>query len=267
MENQFIKGGIYVFENDVKKEVYVGQTINFETRKHNHENGSHREELYNFIIDFDTKYKEVYEFYNLTHEDKNDLSILENCICKKYEDIGYELLNRAQIYTDFRRRLSKKFCNIVGGKDFVVINDKDIQNIRVTIDELRRYIVNEIIIYGGIIRKSDVKNIKDIISKSEYLYHWWKESIRYSESFKNRDFREIFWDIGIDIEDKYDYIKETWNFIVTGFSQRMGRYNNDDAFIANILNSDRVKKNYCNIVYNTKAIYINWYIENKGMFT
>ena len=43
MENQFIKGGIYVFENDVKKEVYVGQTINFETRKHNHENGSHRE--------------------------------------------------------------------------------------------------------------------------------------------------------------------------------------------------------------------------------
>ncbi|MCI7204483.1 MAG: hypothetical protein MSA15_00570, partial [Clostridium sp.] len=134
----------------------------------------------------------------------------------------------------------------------------------------RRYIVNEIIIYGGIVRKSDVKNIIEIIlnkPKSDYLYYWWKESIRYSESFKNHDFIKIFWDIGIGIQDRYDHIKEKWSFIVTGFEQRIDRYNNDDAFIANILNSQRVKRHYCNIIYNTKAIDINWYIENKNMFT
>lgn len=45
LDNKFIKGGIYVFENNIKKEVYVGQTINFKKRKYNHENGSHREKF------------------------------------------------------------------------------------------------------------------------------------------------------------------------------------------------------------------------------
>lgn len=270
MENQFIKGGIYVFENNVKKEVYVGQTINFENRKYNHENGSHREDLYEFIRNIDTSYKEIYEFYDLTNDNRNDLSILEDYICNKYKEIGYKALNKAPIHIDVTRsKLSNEFCNMVGGKHFVVIKDNDIQEMRETINELRRYIVNEIILYGGIVRKSDIKNIMDIIiykSKSDYLYHWWKESLRYSESFKNRDFREIFWDIGIGVDDKYDCIKEIWNFIVTGFDQRIDRYNNDDAFIANTLNNEKVKKHYCNIVYDVKSIDINWYIENKNLF-
>ncbi|EGT2204550.1 hypothetical protein DFW37_17930 [Clostridioides difficile] len=54
---------------------------------------------------------------------------------------------------------------------------------------------------------------------------------------------------------------------MTGFEQRIDRYNNDDALISNILNSQRVKKHYCNIVYDVKSIDINWYIENKNMFT
>ena len=271
LESQFIKGGIYAFENNVKKEVYVGKSVNFENRKYQHENGSHREDLYNFVKCSNTKFKEIYEFYDLTDKDDNDLFILEDYICKKYKEIGYKVLNKSPIHIDITRsKLSNEFCNIVGGKHFVVIKDNDIQEMRETINELRRYIVNEIILYGGIVRKSDIKNIMDIIiykSKSEYLYHWWKESLRYSESFKNRDFRKIFWDIGIGVDDKYDCIKETWNFIVTGFDQRIDRYNNDDAFIANILNSERVKKYYCNIVYDVKSIDINWYIENKNMFT
>ncbi len=271
MENQFIKGGIYAFENNVKKEVYVGQTINFENRKYNHENGSHREDLYEFIRNIDTSYKEIYEFDNLTNDNRNDLSILEDYICNKYKEIGYKVLNKAPIHIDATRsKLSNEFGIIVGCKHFIVINDNDIQEIRETINELRRYIVNEIILYGGIVRKSDIKNIMDIItykSKSGYLYHWWKESLRYSESFKNHDFREIFWDIGIGIDDKYDCIKERWNFIVTGFEQRIDRYNNDDAFIASILNSERIKRHYCNIIYDIKSIDINWYIENKNMFT
>lgn len=271
LKNEFIKGGIYAFENNIKKEVYVGQTINFEKRKYNHENGSHRDDLYEFIRNLDTRYKEIYEFDNLTNDNKNDLSILEEYICNKYEAIGYKILNKAPIHIDVTRsKLSNEFSMIVGGKSFAVIKDSDIQEIRETINELRRYIVNEIIIYGGIVRKSDIKNIIEIIlhkPKSDYLYYWWKESIRYSESFKNHDFIKIFWDIGIGIEDRYDYIKEKWNFIVTGFEQRIDRYNNDDAFIASILNSERIKKHYCNIIYDTKSIDINWYIENKAMFT
>ncbi|EGT2204549.1 GIY-YIG nuclease family protein [Clostridioides difficile] len=203
LENQIIKGGIYAFENNVKKKVYVGQTINFENRKYNHENGSHREDLYEFIRNIDTSYKEIYEFYDLTNDNRNDLSILEYYICNKYKEIGYKVLNKAPIHIDVTRsKLSNEFCNIVGGKHFVVIKDNEIQEMMETINELRRYIVNEIILYGGIVRKSDIENINDIIlyqSKSEYLYHWWNESIRHSKSFKNRDFRTIFWDIGIDI--------------------------------------------------------------------
>ncbi|MDD7753560.1 MAG: hypothetical protein PUJ51_03495 [Clostridiales bacterium] len=271
MDNKFIKGGIYVFENNIRKEVYVGQTINFKIRKYNHENGSHREDLYEFITNLDTRYKEIYEFDNLTNDNRNDLSILEDYICNKYKEIGYKVLNKSPIHIDVTRsKLSNEFSMIVEGKSFAVIKDNDIQEIRETINELRRYIVNEIIIYGGIVRKSDIKNIMDIImykSKSDYLHYWWEESLGYSESFKNRDFRKIFWDIGIGIQDRYDHIKEKWSFIVTGFEQRIDRYNNDDAFIANILNSQRVKRHYCNIIYNTKAIDINWYIENKNMFT
>ena len=270
MDNEFIEGGIYAYENTSQKLAYVGQTLNFDSRKTQHEQGSHRTDLHDFIIDFDTKYKKIYEFYNLTKDDKNDLSILEDYICKKYESIGYKLMNISPIHTDVTKKLSEKFCNLVGGKDFVVINDKDIQDAKSTIRELREYIVNEIIISGGIVRKSDIKNIIEIIlykSKSEYLHHWWKENIMYSESFKNRNFREIFWDIGINIEDRYDCIKETWSFIITGFGQRIDRYNNDDAFIANILNSERVTSHYCNIIYDTKSIDIRWYIENKRLFT
>lgn len=271
MEKAFIKGGIYAFENNIEKEVYVGQTINFENRKYSHENGSHREDLYEFIRNPNTSYKEIYEFDNLTNDNRNDLSILEDYTCNKYKEIGYKILNKSPIHIDATRsKLSNEFYKIVEIKDFIVINDKDIDDIRITIKELRRYIVNEIIVYGGIVRKSDVKNIIDIIlyqSKSDYLYHWWKESLGYSELFKNRKFIEIFWDIGIGVQDRYDCIKETWNFIVTGFEQRIDRYNNDDAFIANIFNSERVKKHYWNIVYNAKAIDINWYIENREMFT
>lgn len=271
MEKAFIKGGIYAFENNIEKEVYVGQTINFENRKYSHENGSHREDLYEFIRNPNTSYKEIYEFDNLTNDNRNDLSILEDYTCNKYKEIGYKILNKSPIHIDATRsKLSNEFYKIVEIKDFIVINDKDIDDIRITIKELRRYIVNEIIVYGGIVRKSDVKNIIDIVlyqSKSDYLYHWWKESLGYSELFKNRKFIEIFWDIGIGVQDRYDCIKETWNFIVTGFEQRIDRYNNDDAFIANIFNSERVKKHYWNIVYNAKAIDINWYIENREMFT
>lgn len=179
-------------------------------------------------------------------------------------------MNISPIHIDVTRsKLSDKFCKLIGSNRFVLINDKDIHEIRKTISALRRYIVNEILIYGGVVRKTDITNIVDIIYhkfESDYLYHWWKENLRYSELFKNRDFREIFWDIGINLEDKYDYIKETWNFIVTGFGQRIDRYNNEDAFIANILNSERVKKHYCNMVYDVKSIDINWYIENKSLF-
>lgn len=227
--------------------------------------------LYEFIKNLDTSYKEIYEFDNLTNGNKNDLSILEEYICNKYEVIGYKILNKAPIHIDVTRsKLSNEFSMIVRGKSFAVIKNNDIQEIRETIKELRRYIVNEIIIYGGTVRKSDTENIIDIIiykSKSDYLYHWWEESLRYSELFKSYDLREIFWDIGVGIEEKYDCKKETWNFIVTGCKQRIYRYNNDDAFIASILNSKRIKRHYCNIIYDIKSIDINWYIENKNMFT
>lgn len=91
LEKAFIKGGIYVFENNIKKVVYVGQTINFENRKKQHKNGSHREDLHHFITSSGTRYKEIYEFGNLTNDDRNDLSILEDYICKKYENIGYKI--------------------------------------------------------------------------------------------------------------------------------------------------------------------------------
>lgn len=264
-----IRGGIYAFQNSVKKEVYVGKSVNFEKRKYQHENGSHSEELYKFVKCSDTKFKEIYEFYDLTDKDDNDLFILEDYICKKYKDIGYHVLNTAPIYIDTTKKLSDKFCKEISSQKFVAIDDRDIEEIRRTMCELRSYIVNNIISYSGIVRKTDIENIIDIIckSKTDYLYLWWEENIAYSSSLRNRKFEEIFWDIGIGVISKYDSIKESWSFVLAGFEQRIDRYRNDYAFIANILHSERIKQNYSNIVYDVKSVNLDWYVENKKLFS
>lgn len=258
-----IKGGIYVYVNDIEKIVYVGQTKNFENRKYQHKHGSHRDDLYEFIIDLDTNYKEVYIFENLTEDDRNDLSIMEDYICRQYKKLAYKVLNKSPMNIDIKGTINERFAKVGCKQRFVVIDDNELENIRLTMSKLREYIVNNIIKHGGVVRNTDIKAIIDIINRNEHLYNYWEEYFTYAELQTNHNFRKIFWDLGIEISTNYDPIKKKIDFIIEGFGYHIDRCDNDYSFIINMLESERMKEYYCILIYDVKSINIDYYMENK----
>lgn len=260
-----IKGGIYVYVNDIEKIVYVGQTKNFENRKYQHEHGSHRDDLYEFIIDLDTNYKEVYIFENLTEDDRNDLSIMEDYICRQYRKLGYKVLNKSPINIDIKSTINERFAKVGCKQRFVVIDDNELENIRLIMLELRQYIVNNILCYEGVVRKTDITKIISIIKKNEHLHNYWYEYLTYAELQTNYKFIRIFWDLGIEVLTNYSSVKKTMDFIIKGVGYRTDRDNNDYSFIINMLESKIMKEYYCILIYDVKSINVDYYRNSKKL--
>lgn len=263
MYNEFTKGGIYVYENQIDKLVYVGQTKNFIRRYNEHKKSSHREDLFDFINHKDSEYKIIYTFDNLTDEDSNDLSIIEDMVLCNYIAYGYEVMNKKTIPMNYRKALSEKFYDTVYSRESIIIDDSTIKSIKLTISELRSYLINKAIKKSKQIKYHDIIKIQKIINKDKFLSKWWKKDLYKAETFNNINFETIFTDIGVTVLSSYCIYEKKYKYIIHSLDEMLFNFEDDYGFIVYILRNEEVTQYFKSIEFNVKSINIDWYVENR----
>lgn len=263
MNSKITKGGIYVYENKIEKLVYVGQTKNFKRRYNEHKKRSHREDLFDFINHKDSEYKKIYTFDNLTDEDNNDLSILEDMVLCNYIAYGYEVINKKTIPINYKKGLSKKFCDIVYSRESIIIDDNTIKSIKLTIAEIRSYLINKAIRKSKQIKYHDIIKIQKIINNDKFLSKWWKKDLYKAEEFNNVNFETIFTDIGITVLSSYCTHEKKYKYIIHSLEEMPFNFTDDYGFIVYILRNEEVTQYFESIEFNVKSINIDWYVENQ----